>query len=467
MGRRKKKKVLEKVEITGIADKGRSVGRDADGQVVFVDHVAPGDVVDVLVLRKKKGYHTGVPQHFHQYSGQRVQPFCEHFEFCGGCKWQHLEYQAQAYHKQLVVENALRRIGKVAVGQFLPILAAEQNTYYRNKLEFSFGNRRWLSREEIDRGESNHQHVLGFHPPGAFDKVIDIRRCWLQGAPSNELRNGVRELALAKGLPFFDAREHRGLLRTMMVRTTTVGESMLLLSFYHEDKKIIPFLEAVQQRFPELTTLCYCINPKANDSIYDIDVTTFSGPGFVTEKLGRVQFHIGPKSFFQTNTRQAERLYERVRDFAGLSGRENVYDLYTGIGSIALYLADCCERVVGIEEVPEAIADAERNARLNGIDNVTFYAGDVKALLTHDFAEQHGRPEVLITDPPRAGMHPDVVQMLYQLAAPRLVYVSCNPATQARDLQVLSDKYEVCKVQPVDMFPHTHHVENVALLEIR
>ena len=464
----RKKKVLPRVEITGIADKGKSVGRDGEGQVVFVEGVAPGDVVDVLVLRKKKGFMQGVPRQFHHYSEDRVAPFCEHYEFCGGCKWQHLSYAAQARHKQLVVENALLRIGKVEVEDFQPILAAEEATYYRNKMEFSFGNRRWLTAREMERGETNHQHVLGFHPPGAFDKVVDIHHCWLQGGLSNAIRNAVREIALSHGLPFFDARTHQGLLRTLMIRTTSLGQTMVMVSFYrNQEKEIRLLLDALLARFPEITTLCYCINPKANDSVYDLEMITYHGPGYVEETLRHVRFRIGPKSFFQTNTRQAERLYDLVVDFAGLTGTENVYDLYTGIGSIALYAAKDCGHVVGIEEVEAAIDDARANAALNGIDNTTFYAGDVKDILTPEFAVRHGRPDLLITDPPRAGMHPKVVEMLRQLAAPRLVYVSCNPATQARDLQLLSDLYRVRKARPVDMFPHTHHVENVVVMEWR
>ncbi len=467
MGRNRRKKLVPKVTITGIADKGRSVGRDAEGQVIFVEGAVPGDVVDVLVYRKKKGFMIGAAQTFHHYSSDRVDPFCRHFDQCGGCKWQHLDYPAQLRHKQQVVENAMQRIGKVAVEEFLPILGSENERYYRNKLEFSFSSKRWLTRQEIAAGLPNEADVLGFHPPGAFDKVIDIEHCWLQHGPSNELRNGIRALALEMELPFFDIRANEGFLRTLMIRTTTLDEVLVLLSFYRDDPdRIFPFLDRLLERFSQITTLCYCINPKLNDSFADLEMLTYRGKGYVEEQLKQVRFKIGPKSFFQTNTRQAERLYDVAADFAGLQGAENVYDLYTGIGSIALYIAKRCRQVVGIEEVEAAIDDARENAALNGIDNAVFHAGDVKDMLTEDFASRHGKPDLLITDPPRAGMHPQVVDMLRQLAAPRIVYVSCNPATQARDLQLLSDRYRVKKMQPVDMFPHTHHVENVALLEL-
>jgi 23S rRNA (uracil1939-C5)-methyltransferase len=469
MGRRRRKPQLFKnVTFTGIADKGRSVGRDEEGRVVFVDEVAPGDVADVLVIRKKKGVWMGVAQEFHQYSEDRVEPFCEHYWNCGGCKWQHLSYEAQIQHKQKVVEDNLRRIGKVDIGEILPIKGAEKTQYYRNKLEYSFSNKRWLTREEIEQGVSNKEDVLGFHRAGAFDKVINIDHCWLQEEPSNTLRNGIRELAIEQGLSFHDAKEHEGFMRQVMFRITSLGEVLVLMSF-HEDKPEVyhPFMDALLERFPQITTLSYCINTKLNDFLFDLDMHTYAGKGYVEEALGEVKFKVGPKSFFQTNTHQGKVLYDTVVDFADLQGTENVYDLYTGIGSIGLYIARHCKQVVGIEEIPEAIVDAKANAALNDIDNCLFYAGDVKDILTEEFATQHGKPDLLITDPPRAGMHPKVVDMLLQLAAPRIVYVSCNPATQARDLSLLSEKYKVLKSQAVDMFPHTHHIENVVLLELK
>jgi 23S rRNA (uracil1939-C5)-methyltransferase len=462
MGR---KKLIPNVEIKGIADKGKSIGRDAEGRVIFVENAAPGDVVDVLVYKKKKGFMIGTPQAFLHYSKDRVEPFCQHFDVCGGCKWQHLAYEAQVRHKEKVVADALQRIGKVKVGTFHSILPSERTTYYRNKLEFSFSSKRWLTREEIRAGASNEADVLGFHPPGAFDKVIDIEHCWLQEDPSNDIRNGIRAIAHAQELPFFDIKANEGFLRTLMLRTTTLDEVLIVVAFYLDDPgRIRPFLDEVLQRFSQITSLYYCINPKGNDSMNDLEMILYHGKETVEEKLREVRFKIGPKSFFQTNTRQAERLYDVVVDFAGLKGDEHVYDLYTGIGSIALYVANNCRKVVGIEEIEGAIEDARKNAALNGIDNATFYAGDVKDVLTPEFAERHGKPDLVITDPPRAGMHPQVVEMLGKLRPPRIVYVSCNPATQARDLNLLSDQYEVLRAQPVDMFPHTHHVENVALL---
>lgn len=470
MGRKNKNKILHKVHFTGIADKGKSVGRDEEGRVVFVDRgPVPGDVADVLVLRKRKGLFRGKALDYHQYSEDRVEPFCEHFGVCGGCKWQHLSYEAQLRHKHQVVSDALLRIGKLDIGEFRPIMGSEQTTYYRNKMEFSFSNRRWLTAEELNNPEVDmEEDVLGFHPPGAFDKVVDITHCWLQPDPSNHIRNTARELAQEQNLPFYDARNHEGFLRNMMLRVTDTGDVLLLVAFGEDDPdRYRPFLHGLLERVEGITSLYYCINTKVNDFLLDLPLHLYHGNGYVEDKLGEVRFRIGPKSFFQTNTRQARHLYDVVVEFANLQGTENVYDLYTGIGSIALYLAGQARQVVGIEEIEAAIADAQENARINEIDNAVFYAGDVKDMLTADFAERHGKPDLLITDPPRAGMHPDVVKMLLQLAAPRIVYVSCNPATQARDLNMLAEKYQIAKVQPVDMFPHTHHIENVALLELK
>lgn len=466
MGRSRKPQLIPAVTFTGIADKGRAVGRTAEGQVVFAEGPVPGDVADVLVTRRKKGVLMGVAKEMRQYSPERTEPFCQHFWQCGGCKWQHLSYEAQTRYKQQIVHDALSRIGKVEVAALLPIRAAQESTHYRNKMEFSFSNKRWLTPEEINTEISNKADVLGFHPAGAFDKVIDISECWLQPAPSNRLRNGIQALAIAQGLSFHDAKAHEGFLRQVMFRITTLGEVLVLFSFHRDQPKLYrPFLDAVLAAFPEITTLCYCINTKLNDFMYDLDMHTYAGKGHVEERLGELRFKVGPKSFFQTNTHQAKVLYDTVVELADLQGHENVYDLYTGIGSIGLYVASACRQVVGIEEIPEAIEDAKENAKLNGIGNALFYAGDVKNILTAEFAEKHGPPDLLITDPPRAGMHAKVVEMLLQLKAPRIVYVSCNPATQARDVQLLSEQYRVTKAQPVDMFPHTHHIENVALLE--
>lgn len=465
----KKKKTLRSVKITGIADKGKGVGRTEDGKVVFVEEVAPGDVVDVLVLRKKSGVMQGIPVHYHEYSPDRVEPVCEHFQVCGGCKWQHLSYDHQLKHKEKVVRDALQRIGKIEVPDFQPILGATDTTFYRNKMEFAFSAKRWLTKEEIEtNAEIDRNHALGFHRPGQFDKIVDIEKCWLQPDPSNEIRNTVKAIAIEQGLSFFDNRAKEGFLRSLLLRITDIGELMVLFSFGEEDEaKRETFLDAVLQRFPQITTLCYCINTKVNDYLMDLDMVTYHGKGYIEEQLGHVRFKIGPKSFFQTNTRQGKNLYDIAVEFAGLQGHENVYDLYTGVGSIAMYLAQNCRQVVGIEEIAAAIVDARENAKLNGIDNTVFYAGDVKDILTQEFVAKYGKPDVLITDPPRAGMHQQVVDMLLQLASPRIVYVSCNPATQARDLNLLGEKYNVLKVRPVDMFPHTHHIENVALLALR
>lgn len=469
MARKKKNIVLPNVHITGIADRGKGVGRTDEGLVVFVEGAVPGDVVDVFVQKKKGGFAEGYTVEFQKMSPHRVEPFCQHFEICGGCKWQNLNYQTQLAHKQQVVEDSLRRIGKVEIGEFQPILGAPETTFYRNKLEFAFANRRWLTTTEMQAGEPNEANVLGFHKAGAFDKLIDIQHCWLQADPSNAIRNGIRDIAFEQGLEFYDMRRHTGFLRNLVVRLTTTGELMLTVSVAQPDEeKIRAFLEAILARFTgQITTLVYCINQKLNDTMFDLPMHIYFGKGYVEEKLGDLRFKIGPKSFFQTNSRQGKNLYDLVVQFADFQGNENVYDLYTGTGSIALYVAKYCRQVVGIEEIPEAIADAEENMKLNNIANTVFYAGDVKNVLSPAFAERHGKPDLVITDPPRAGMHENTVQFLLELSAPRIVYVSCNPATQARDLQLLSEKYDTVKVRPVDMFPHTHHIENVALLRLR
>ena len=469
MGRRNRKPIIiENIAITGVANKGRGVGRSPDGRVLFVEHVAPGDVVDVRIVKKKKDFWDGYAIKYHLLSSDRTEPFCEHYDVCGGCQWQHLNYGAQIFHKEKVVREALHRIGKVRAEEFLPIVAAKKTTFYRNKLEYAFSNKRWLTKEEINDGTSNLEDVLGFHRAGAFDKIVDVKKCWLQPDPSNKLRIAVKETAIRHGFDFHDLRKNFGMMRHIMIRTTSTGELMLIVSFFeNKEKEIKAFLDDVIAQFPELTTLYYCINPKMNDYIGDLEMLLYHGKGFIEEQLGHVRFKIGPKSFFQTNSTQAKYLYDKVVEFAGLSGNENVYDLYTGVGSIALYVAKYCQQVVGIEEVPEAIIDAEENARMNGTTNCVFYAGDVKNILTPAFAEKHGKPDLVITDPPRAGMHKDVVKMFLELESPKIVYVSCNPATQARDLQVLCEKYDLMKIQPVDMFPHTHHVETVALLGLK
>lgn len=466
MGRRKRKqKIIEGLEITGIADKGKAIGRH-EGKVVFVDGAVPGDLVDVRVIRKKKGHEMAVVEQFHRYSEDRVEAVCSHFGICGGCKWQHLAYEVQLKHKAQIVEDALKRIGKLEIGETRPILAAPETEYYRNKLEFSFSNKRWITQEEVDAGtEIEQRNALGFHRPGAFDKIVDIEHCYLQADPSNQIRNAIRTFALEHDYPFFAIKAQEGLLRNMIVRTSSLGEIMLIISLYYEDEqKRIALLEMLETRFPEITSLHYVINQKGNDTILDQDIICYKGPGFIYEALGHTRFKVGPKSFFQTNTKQALNLYETVVALADLKGHENVYDLYTGIGSIACFVADKCAQITGIEEVEAAIEDARENAALNKLENTSFYAGDVKDILNPSFIENHGKPDLVITDPPRAGMHKDVVQTLLSLNPDRIVYVSCNPATQARDLNLMSEQYEVLISQAVDMFPHTHHIENVVLL---
>lgn len=468
MRKRRRQVVLENIPITGLADKGRGVGRSEEGVVFFVEDAVPGDIVDVRVLKQKEGFVEGVIHEMKKLSEHRVPAFCEHFGVCGGCKFQNLSYETQLHYKEDIVVNALKRIGKIEVGEYLPIVAAENNRYYRNKLEYTFSNKRWLNREEFDAGISKFEDVVGFHRPGAFDKIVDIKHCYLQPEPSNEIRNTLKAIAIEQGLSFFDLKTQKGFMRNVLLRITTLGETLAIVSFGHEDEAArIKFLDELLRKVPKIDALFYCINSKANDFILDLDIVLYRGKGYVEERLGEVTFKIGPKSFFQTSTKQAEKLFDVVADFAALTGTENVYDLYTGLGSIALYLAHKCKQVVGIEEIDAAIVDAKENAVRNGINNAIFYAGDVKAILNEEFAQIHGKPDVLITDPPRAGMHPSVVEMLLKLEAPKMVYVSCNPATQARDLFLLNQKYDTLKVQPVDMFPHTHHIENVALLKLR
>lgn len=459
-------KIYPGVAITGIADRGKAVGRH-EGQVVFVEGAVPGDVADVLVQSRKAGQLQGKVDKLLVPSPDRREPVCEHFGVCGGCKWQHLDYQAQLRHKQQAVEEAFRRIAKVEVGEFLPILGAPSPLHYRNKLEFTASDRRWLTLEEIRSGETFHRDGLGFHLPGHFDKVVDVQTCYLQPEPSNAIRNEIRDYARANGLSFYNVRSHEGALRNVIVRTASTGEVMVTVSFGAQStpEERDGLLSHLRARFPEITSLQFAVNGKFNDVLYDVDIEVFSGRSYIEERLGEVRFHIGPKSFFQTNTAQGLALYEIARDFAGLTGRETVYDLYTGLGSIACFVAGQSAKVIGIEEVEPAVEDARVNARINGFDHLHFYAGDVKTLLTEQLVALHGPPDVVITDPPRAGMHAKVVETLLVLNAPKIVYVSCNPATQARDLALLSAGYTVRKSRAVDMFPHTHHIENVVLLE--
>ena len=458
----------EGVEIIDVAAEGKAIAK-VDGLVVFVPFAVPGDVVDIQTYRKRKGFAEGRVMRFVEYSADRVAPVCEHFGVCGGCKWQMLPYELQLKHKQKQVDDNLTRIGKVELPDISPIMGAPKTTFYRNKLEFTFSNKRWLTQEEIGtEREFTQMNALGFHIPGMFDKVLDINKCWLQTGDSNDIRNSIREFCYANDFSFFDLREQQGLMRTLIIRTTSTGELMVIVVFAEDDEeKREMLMKHLADTFPQITSLLYIINSKKNDTITDQEVITYKGNDCIFEEMEGLKFKIGPKSFYQTNSEQAYNLYKVTRDFAQLSKTDLVYDLYTGTGTIANFVARDVAKVVGIEYVEEAIEDAKVNSHANGIDNTLFFAGDMKDILNQQFILEHGRPDVLITDPPRAGMHTDVVEAILFANPKRIVYVSCNPATQARDLNLLDANYKVTRVQPVDMFPHTHHVENVVLLERR
>ena len=451
------------------AAEGKSLAR-VEGKVIFIENVVPGDVVDVQLLKNKKDWAEGRPLKFHSYSETRVQPFCSHFGICGGCQWQMLPYEKQLEYKQRQVKDNLQRIGKVALPEILPIAGASATKYYRNKMEYTFGNKRFLSKEELHNPEiSSQQDVLGFHARGLFDKIVDIQTCYLQAEPTNAIRLAVRDFARRHAYTFYDIRNHTGLLRTMQVRLCTSGEIMVNIVFgQDEPDKRVALLDYVLEQFPEITTLLYTINIKRNDSLHDLEPITYFGKGYVIEKLEDFEFKIGPKSFFQTNTRQGEKLYQVTREFAELTGDDIVYDLYCGTGSIGIFVSPQAKKIIGVEMIEAAIDDAKENAALNDLsDRSSFYAGDVIDICNDDFFATHGRPSVIITDPPRAGMHEKLVQKILEIAAPTVVYVSCNPATQARDLNLLDEKYVVSRIQPVDMFPHTLHIENVVQLKLR
>ena len=472
MARKKKPlPLLENITITGVAAEGKAIAK-VDNLVVFVPYAVPGDVVDLQVRRKKHSYAEAEVVKFHRYSEQRATPFCQHFGVCGGCKWQCLPYEEQLRYKQQQVVDNLTRIGKIELPEVSPILGSRHTQCYRNKLEFGFSNKKWLTFEEVASGTKFEvMDAVGFHIPGAFDKILDIDTCYLMDDINNRLRNGIRSYALSHQLTFFDLRAQTGLLRNMMVRTSATGEVMLLLQFCirsaQEEQQSRDLLAHIHETFPEVTSLLWVNNLKCNDTIGDLEVHTYAGTDFIYETMENLRFKVGPKSFYQTNTEQAYELYKVARHFAGLTGSELVYDLYTGTGTIANFVAHQARQVIGIEYVPEAIEDAKENARINGLDNTLFYAGDMKDILNRDFIDRHGRPDVIITDPPRAVMHTDVVNTILFASPRRIVYVSCNPATQARDLALLDSQYRVVAVQPVDMFPQTHHVENVVLLEKR
>lgn len=467
MSRKMKNKVIPNLRIERIAAEGKCVSHH-EGKVVFVQNVAPGDLVDVRITKGKSSFMEGEAINFHEYSKDRVDPFCSHFGTCGGCKWQHIDYNLQQQYKRQQVIDQFTRIAKVDIPEVLPILGSNKTRYYRNKLDFTFSNNRWLTKEEINSGEKFQRNALGFHIPKMFDKIIDIDHCYLQGNISNDVRNEVKKFAITEGLTFFDLRNQTGLLRNLIIRTTSTGEVMVIVQFGEDDptgiEKVMGFIDG---KFPQITSLLFIINLKKNETFHDQEVVTFKGKDYIEEEMEGLKFRIGPKSFYQTNSEQAYELYKVAREFAALQGNEVVYDLYTGTGTIANFIAKKAKQVIGIEYVEEAIQDAKLNSKINGIENSLFYAGDMKDILNDDFLNKHEKPDVIITDPPRAGMHEDVVRMMLRLNAPKIVYVSCNPATQARDISILAENYNVSKIQPVDMFPQTYHVENVVLLTLR
>lgn len=469
MANKKGPLILKDIELTTAGAKGAAIGKAPDGKTVFVRNGVPGDVVDVRVMKKKRRFLEGQVTEVHRFSELRTQPVCEHFGVCGGCKWQNMQYEAQLKFKEKEVADHLERIGKVDTSGMLPIVGSEEIYFYRNKLEFSFSNQRWITQKEIDSGMNVHdKNALGFHIPGMWSKILDINKCWLQPDPSNQIRLETKWFAEQNDLEFFDPVEQSGFLRTLMIRTTLSGEVMVLIQFFREDKsKREALLNHLQLKFPQITALLYAINPKGNDSVYDLDIKTFDGQDFITEEMEGLRFKIGPKSFYQTNPAQARKLYSIARDFADLQGGEVVYDLYTGTGTIAQFVSRKAGKVIGVESVQEAINAANENAALNGITNCEFVCGDMKNVFTEEFVQQHGKPHVIITDPPRDGMHPKVVENILNIAPQKVVYVSCNSATQARDLLLMKEKYDVKKIQPVDMFPQTYHMENVVLLELK
>jgi 23S rRNA (uracil1939-C5)-methyltransferase len=464
--RKKPLPLLEKVKITDIGSEGNAIAK-VDNYVLFVPMLIPGDVADIQIRRKKKKYMEGTVVRFHEYSSDRIKPLCEHFGICGGCKWQHLPYDLQLVYKEKQVKDNLERIGKIKLPEISPIIGSADIFRYRNKLEFTFSDKRWLTHQEIaSDNEFAKEDAIGFHIPGLFDKVLDIRECHLQPEPSNLIRNAVREYAHKDRMTFFNMREQSGFLRNLIIRNNLKGDLMVILVFFYEDEKRREgLLNYLSEKFPMITSLMYIINSKRNDSLSDQKPVLYKGEDHIFEMMEGFKFRIGPKSFYQTNTKQAERLYNTAKEFAGLKGHEIVYDLYTGTGTIAGFLAGSVRKVIGIEYIEEAVNDAVCNSEINGIINAKFVSGDIKSVLNDQFIIEHGSPDVIITDPPRAGMHEDVVNAIIRAMPEKVVYISCNPSTQARDIQLMSEHYQATRVQPVDMFPHTHHVENVVLLE--
>lgn len=465
----RRKKILEGVTIEGVAAEGKCIARH-EGMVIFTKGLVPGDKADLLITKKKKQYLEARPVKIIAYSPERIRPFCDHYGICGGCKWQHLPYHLQLRYKQQQVKDNLERIGKISlpVSGILPILGSEKTEFYRNKLEFTFSDSRWLLPDEVAGEETLDRRALGFHVAERFDRIVDVQKCFLQADPSNEIRNFVRQMAVRENYTFYDVKNHQGLMRNLVIRNSNLGEWMVIVQFgENKPEEIKKAMNAINTQFPDITSLNYVINTKKNDTYYDLNIINFKGRAFIYERLGDLRFKISPKSFFQTNSRQAEVLYEKTKEFAGLTGSEVVYDLYTGTGTIANFLAEKARKVIGIESIEQAIEDAKENAAFNNIANTTFLAGDAKELFNEALFAEYGAPDVLVTDPPRSGMHKDLVETIARARPKKIVYVSCNPATQARDIAQLADAYSLEKVQPVDMFPHTHHVENIVLLKLK
>ncbi|MBI9041465.1 23S rRNA (uracil(1939)-C(5))-methyltransferase RlmD [Lutibacter sp.] len=469
MTRKKTQTIFENIEVVDAGARGKTVAKAPDGRVIFLTNTVPGDIVDVKTGKKRKAYFEGTAIKFHKYSEKRTEPVCEHFDHCGGCKWQNMKYEHQLAYKENEVKNNLIRIGHLELPEITPILGCENIFFYRNKMEFSFSNSRWLTQEEINStDEIDNRNACGFHISGMWDKILDIEKCHLQEDPSNDIRNFIKDFGIKNDLEFYNPREQSGLLRTIMLRISSTGEIMVVIQFFKENiKKREALLNALSTEFPQITSLQYVINGKGNDTLYDQNIILFKGRDHIFEEMEGLKFKIGPKSFYQTNSKQAYELYKITRNFAGLTGNEVVYDFYTGTGTIAQFVAKNAKKVIGVESVPEAIEDAKLNAQFNSINNVEFYAGDMKDVFNDNFIKKHGQPDVIITDPPRDGMHKNVVAKILEISPKKIVYVSCNSATQARDLSLMKEQYKIIKTQAVDMFPQTHHVENVVLLELK
>jgi len=467
--KQKRKQIFTNLEVTDAGAKGKTIAKAPDGRIIFLPNAVPGDIVDVQTFKKRKAYFEGKAIEFHKLSDKRVKPVCEHFGTCGGCKWQDMGYEHQLYYKQKEVVNNLTRLGHIKLPEVTPILQAKEHYFYRNKMEFSFSDSRWLTTDEIQSDiEVNNKNALGFHIPGMWDKILDLNQCHLQADPSNAIRNAIKKFAIHHDLSFFNPRNQTGLLRTLMIRTSSTGDIMVLIQFFKEEEnKRKLLLDFLAEEFPQITSLQYVINKKANDTIFDQKVICFKGKDYIFEQMEDLRFKINAKSFYQTNSSQAYELYKLTRTFADFKGHELVYDLYTGTGTIALFVSKYVKKVIGVEAVPEAIIAAKENALLNQIDNVEFFVGDMKNVFNETFINSHGQPDVIITDPPRDGMHKDVVKQILNISPKKIVYVSCNSATQARDLALMDKRYQVIKVQPIDMFPQTHHVENIILLKLR